>query len=451
MRVIVILVPVLLSGCAASWSDDADRLDAELARLPSRSFDEAAGRGPSASTPVQNLSGELDLETVVSIVRTANPELREMAARARAGFHTIRRDSALGDPMLRVRTEGAPVRQPAGVSRADENAVGLEQTLPFPGNLDLRGEVALRDAESMKEAARSRERDLVARAKRAYYEYFAARKELETHLEHIRILEGFEKVSDVRFRTGAVSQQDVLKPQVEIVLLQTDVLSARQRVESAQAMLNALLGRAADAPLGPPREPTPSTAPVPALEALSRAASESHPDVLMAARRADAARSGLSLARRESNLPDFTVGIEYMQMPGRPDGWGAMFGVNLPWFTGKRRAEVRRLDETLRAEEAALDAARTRVQADVRDAYARVEATGKILRILRDELAPKTIQTVDVSRAGYEKGQTGFLDLLDAERSLRDVRLRYYQALSMHESARADLERASGIEPGRNR
>jgi cobalt-zinc-cadmium efflux system outer membrane protein len=216
-------------------------------------------------------------------------------------------------------------------------------------------------------------------------------------------------------------------------------------------MLNALLGRAADAPLGPPRDPAPSTAPLPSLEAFSKAASVSHPDVLAAVRRVDAARSGLSLARRESNLPDFSVAVEYMQVPGGPDGWAGMLGINLPWFTGKRPAEVRRLEETLRAEAAALDAARIRIQAELRDAYARVQATDRILRILRDELVPKSSQTVEVSRAGYEKGQAGFLDLLDAERSLRDVRLRYYQALSMHESARADLERASGLEPGRNR
>lgn len=457
MRFIVLLFPVVLSACAASWGDDYDRLEAELGRLAPRSFahdrteETSAGRPAVPAVQQADLAGELDLETVLQVALAGNPELREVAGRARAGFHTIRRDRAFDDPMLRIRTEGTPVRQPAGFSRADQNALGIEQTIPFPGNLNLRGEAALREAESLKESARSRERDVIARVKRAYYDYFTARKELETTLEHIRLLEGFERVSEVRFRTGAVSQQDVLKPQVEIVLLQTDVLSARQRIESAQAMLNALLGRPAGAPLGAPREPAPSAVPVPALEELSEAASKGHPDILMAARRVDSVRTGLTLARRESSLPDFTVGVEYMQMPGQLDGWGGMLGINLPWFTGKRRAETRRLEETLRAEEAAVDAARARVQSELRDAYARVDATGKVLRILRDELLPKTTQTVEVSRAGYERGQTGFLDLLDAERSLRDVRLRIYQAVSMHESARADLERAAGLELGRNR
>jgi outer membrane protein, heavy metal efflux system len=440
MRFLVAAFPLALSACATSFSEDVERLEQELDRLPPRaSFADAA----------PDLSGELALEAVLENVRTRNPELREAAGRARAGFHAVDREGSLDDPQLRVRTEGVPLRQPSSVNRAEENALGLEQMIPFPGNLGLRSEAALREAESLKEMARQREREVVARAKRSYYEYYSAQKELETHLEHIRLLEGFEKVSEVRFRTGAVSQQDILKPQVEIVLLQTDVLSARQRIASAQAALNALMGRAASAPLGAPREPSPSAFSGD-LAQLILEASASHPDVLASALRVKATRAQLDLARREANLPSFSLGVEYMQVPGEPDGWTGMFGINLPWFTGKRRAEIRRLEDSHHADAAALDGARVRVQADVRDAYARVEATGKALRLLRDELLPKTGQTVEVSRAGYERGQTTFLELLDSERSLRDVRLRYYQTLSMHESSLADLERSVGREMKRN-
>ncbi len=443
MRFLGIACIVGLSACSSVQSDEIDRLEAELDRLP--------GRSSAPSDPVKDLAVEFDLDTVLDLVRATNPELRETAARARAGFHAIRRDGGLDDPQLRLRTEGVPLRQPSSVNRAEENSVGLEQVLPFPGNLGLRSESALREAESLKEMARQRERDVVARTKRAYFEYYSASKELETHLEHIRLLEGFEKVSDARFRTGAVSQQDVLKPQVEIILLQTDVLSAKQRIQSAKASLNGLLGRSATSPLGAPKDPVPSTASYAEFAELPKEAIETHPEVLASALRVKATRAQLDLANREANLPSFSLGIEYMQFPGEPDGWAGMFGVNLPWFTGKRRAESRRLEETLRADEAAVDAVRVRVLADVRDAYVRVDATGQALRLLRDELLPKTNQTVEVSRAGYERGQATFLDLLDSERSLRDVRLRAYQTVSMHESALADLERAIGRDLRRNR
>ena len=51
---------------------------------------------------------------------------------------------------------------------------------------------------------------------------------------------------------------------------------------------------------------------------------------------------------------------------------------------------------------------------------------------------------MEVSRAAYEKDKTSFLDLLDAERSLRDMKLKYIQAVTQYESASADLERAVG-------
>ena len=60
--------------------------------------------------------------------------------------------------------------------------------------------------------------------------------------------------------------------------------------------------------------------------------------------------------------------------------------------------------------------------------------------------APVTAQTVEVSRASYEKDKSSFLDLLDAERSLRDVRLKNIQAVTQYESAVADLERAVGAD-----
>jgi cobalt-zinc-cadmium efflux system outer membrane protein len=86
----------------------------------------------------------------------------------------------------------------------------------------------------------------------------------------------------------------------------------------------------------------------------------------------------------------------------------------------------------------------------VRDAWLRTESARKAAALLRTELVPKTGQTVEVSRAAYEKDKTSFLDLLDAERSLRDVKLKYIQAVTQYESAAADLERAVGSDLRRN-
>jgi outer membrane protein TolC len=428
MRVAIALLFLVLAGCAGSWRDDVDRLSALYVRFE-----------PPDGEADPDLSGELDLPTLIRLARARNPELREAAARTRASLEEAHHAGLWDDPLLRIQTEATPLRQPTAFNQAMDNLVGLQQNIPFPGNPGLRSEAALREAESLHEHWRLRERDVVARVRKAHAEYFSVTKELETYLEHGRLLEEFEKISDSRFRNGAVSQQDVLKPQVEIVMLQNEILSVRQRIESAQAGLNRLLGRAARAPLGKPQDLVPST------EARPQAV-ESHPEIRSALFRVKAAQAHLHLARREATLPDFSIGVDYWQIPGESDGWGGMVAINLPWFTGKRRAETRRFEELLRAEEAALDAARARALFEARDAAGRAETARKSLLLFTGELLPRTAQSVEVSRANYEQGRASFLDLLDGERSRREMTLRYYQAIARYETALADLDQAAGAD-----
>jgi len=439
------LVPLLVfsASCAgAEWREDFDRLTAETSAVAAAQA--SVPREPATDADLdRELSGPLDLAALLAIARKRNPEVREMWARASAGLEEVHRAGALDDPMFRVGTEGGPVRSVGSLGLAMDNFVGLTQNFPFPGNLSLRSEAALRDAQGMRQMAHDRERDVISRLKKAYFEYYLATRSIEAHDDHLKLMEATEKISDAKFRTGVVSQQDVLKPQLEQVMLHSEVLSMQQMKGSARAAINTLLHRPIDAPLGEPREISPPAESLDVDELTSQAL-RSRPDLLAAEARVRATRTSLRLAERERDLPDFSVGVDYWQVPNGPDAYAAMFSINLPWFTGKRSAEARRLEQTLRADEAALDAIRGRARFEVRDAWLRTESSRKSAALLRTELVPKTAQTVEVSRAGYEKDKTSFLDLLDAERSLRDVKLKYIQAVTQYESAAADLERAVG-------
>jgi outer membrane protein TolC len=432
----------LLAGCVPGWGADRDRLAAELEAVSVRH--EVAAPGPSTDPELDRLFGIVDLDALVQAALARNPEIREATARARAATEEVAREGSLDDPILRLQTEATPLRQPTAFNRAMDNTLGLMQTLPFPGNLGLRSEAALGDAEAMRQMLLDRERDVIARLKKAYFEYFALDRELEIHREHARLLQEFEQASDARYRTGAVSQQDVLKPQVELIMLLNEVLAAEQRYESARAAINALLNRPADAPLGRPRDVIAGADLFDLRELSTRALTR--PEVLAAGARVKGSRAALELARREAAWPDFGLGVDYWQIPGERDAWGGMFSVNLPWFTGKRSTEVRRREHLLRADEAALEGARTRALFEARDAALRVDAARKSLRLFEGEILPKSAQSVEVSRAGYSNAAASFLDLLDAERSRREVQLQHVRALAALGAALADLERAVGAD-----
>jgi cobalt-zinc-cadmium efflux system outer membrane protein len=434
--------PLLLAGCAAAWHDDFKRLRDEAYAVPG--IQETAPRAPSTDAELDRaLSEPLDLATLISIARGRNPELRVASSRTLADLEEVRRAGSLDDPMLKIESEGIPLRHAFSPGLAMDNLFGLSQTFPFPGNLSLRSEGALRSAEATHQTYLDLERDVIVRLKRAYFEYSAATQVLEAHGDHLKLMEATEKISDAKFRSGAVSQQDVLKPQLEQVLLHSEVFTMQQMKDSARATINTLLHRPADAPLGEPRAIVPASESFD-LQVLSARALQTRPDLRAAELRVKASQASLRLAERESTLPAFSVGLDYWQIPGGPDAYGAMFSINLPWFTGKNGAEARRLEHVLRGDEAALDVLRGRAQFEVRDAWLRVEAARKSAALFRSELIPKTALTVEVSRAAYEKDKSSFLDFLDAERSLRDVKLKQIQAVIQYESAVAELERAVG-------
>lgn len=443
LRLVWVAPFLLVAGCTSgAWRNDLARLESEISH--SIVLHRAAPSGPSTDPELDKiLSAALDLDTLIAAALSRNPRLREEMERVRAGLEEVHRAGALDDPMLKFEVWAVPLRQPLALKRDDTNMVGLTQNIPFPGNLNLRAESALRDAESVYQMYREVQREVIAEVKKAYYEYYRLSREFEVHLEHVRILEDFAKVSDIKFRTGTVAQQDVLRPQVELVMLHNDVLFIEQRIGTAKAAINVLLNRPDDAPLGRPRDIVPADDRYDVKD-LQAKALEARPELRAALFKLQASRTGLELAEREATWPDFSIGVDYWQMPEEPDAWGGMFGINLPWFTGKRQAEARKIRHAVRGDEIAIERIRSRVLFEVRDAYLRVEAARKSLVLLRGELLPKSEQNVAVSRANYEKGKASFLDLLDAERSQRDLKLKYYQALAQYESAVADLERAVG-------
>jgi cobalt-zinc-cadmium efflux system outer membrane protein len=442
MRPLRLFFPLVLAGCLSPWRAGERELAARLADLP-------AFREPpppvSLATPAADLEAAVSLEALVAEARARNPELREAAARVRAALEEVAARGALDDPAFKYEAWAVPLRRPAAFDQADTHMLGLMQSFPLPGNLGLRAKSALREAEALHQAYRARERDLVAELKKTYFEYFFQWREIEIHREHVAILEEFEKITEARFRTGAGTQADVLKAQIELLRLHNDVLAIEQRLGSARAAINRLLGRPASMPLGRPEEVAPHEE-SPGAEDVRRLALEARPELQAALLRRQASEAALELAEREALFPELTLGVDYWLEPARDDRWGGTVSVNLPWLSGRRAAEARRLAQVLRADRLAVEAAGNQVLFEVEDALLRLEAARRSLELYEGELLPKSRQAVEATRAGYERDRASFLDLLDAERTLRDAQIDYYKSAAEHESALAELERAAGTD-----
>jgi outer membrane protein TolC len=173
------------------------------------------------------------------------------------------------------------------------------------------------------------------------------------------------------------------------------------------------------------------------------------PEVLSAEARVTEEKAKLELAKRDW-IPDPTVSVETQRYNGSSQAASevsAGVSFNVPWLSGKKyRAEEREAQSGLEAAQAALEGARTEALGLLRDQLQKIETFHHHVELFEARLIPKAREILQTNRTNYEGGKTGFLELMIADRGLRDVEAMFQQHLADYQIARAELEALVGAD-----
>ena len=386
------------------------------------------------------------LQGVIQEALERNPELAALRDQIAVARQRPAQERSLMPPMAEAQIWQWPINT---LNPANTNMYMfmLGQDLPGRGKRDARAAVAEKDIALAGADVTIRARQIVNDIKQAYAGLFIARKATEVHLESVDLLERIADAAQIRYAAGRGSQQDALKPVIELSKLHGDVIMHDQEAGLAAARLNVLLNRPPETPIGPLDEPHEQILLPPSSE-LQQLAVANQPELQRARIEIDRVDAELASARLERK-PDFTVQAGYMLLPNDTDGILAKFGVtwpNAPWSRG-------RIDAKVAEQSAAAGSARSReramenaVRLAVQEAYVRAKAAQERASLVRTTILPQAQQGFEVSRTAYQADRADFQSVLDAERSLLDARLDYFRALADLSQAVADLERAVGIE-----
>lgn len=395
-----------------------------------------AGAQAASSSPAP-----LTLDQVLETAERANPEILAARKKWEASAKRIRQAATPDKPRLDIERMYAP----SGMSPftgADEKSVLVSQEIPFPSTLYLRGAVASKEAAMAEQAYRAKLREVLARARSTYAMLYLAQRSLDIFKENIELMRRFAKVAESKYAAGHATQSDALKAQVELTkMLNMNVILAQDR-EAAQAMLNAALGRDARSLLGDAAEPAAPALSEP-LEGLESAALAGRPELLEARLGAERAGKSLALARSEY-LPDLMLQYRRRTDPMRGTTRDAVVGFSLPLWFWRPAAMVAQAKAEREMSEAELQAMRLMTLSEVKSAFVRAQTAQRLAETYRTSVLPQAEAALKVAEAGYQAEKTSFLDLLDAQRSLLDFRLEYYQYLSEYQVRLSELERAVG-------
>jgi cobalt-zinc-cadmium efflux system outer membrane protein len=388
----------------------------------------------------------LTLKEALDEALAKNLDVAALEAQVRVTRDRPAQERSLAPPMLEGTIWQWPINS---INPANTNMYMfmIGQELPGRGKRELRAAVAEKEIALAQTDVTIRTRQIVNEVKQAYAMLFIARKATEIHLASVELLRQIADVSQTKYATGRISQQDVLKPVVELSKLHGDLLMFEEQAGIAAAQLNVLLARAPEAPIGPLTEPT-EQALLPTPAELQRLALDHQPELQRAHVEIERAEAELASAK-QAYRPDFTVQGGYLLMPNQTDAWLARVGVTwprAPWSREKISAHITEqiaASETAKARERAMqNMARLAVQ----EAYVRATSAQQRAALLRTTILPQAQQTLDVSRIGYQTDRVDFQAVIDNQRTLLDAQLGYVRALSEFEQATGDLERAVGTD-----
>ncbi len=397
--------------------------------------------GPDAQ-PSALIESPATLDAYMQHAFRHNPRLRAAFDRWQAALERIPQARSLDDPTLTFEYF---------IDQMDTRyRLGISQMFPTFGVLGLREDRAAAEAQAAMHAFDAERFMLFDRLTDAFYEYHYLARSIAVTEENHRLLADLEQAVEARYRSGAASFADLIKVQIEKERLADRLAALREQRRPQSSELAALLNLPADEPLPWPEFETsgPSTIDERVLAGML---ADLNPELKAADAMIEAAGHREELARR-SGWPSFMVGAGWMVMSGM-DGRGdesdigLMAGITLPVWRGRYRAERRETAVLTQAVTHDRDNMRNRLRAELSMAVFRFRDAERRISLFQESLVPKAEQALAVARQAYGDGQTDFMTLIDAQRTLLEFQLMAERAVADREIALGDIGCCVGLDP----
>ncbi|MEE9369219.1 MAG: TolC family protein [Pontiella sp.] len=390
----------------------------------------------------------LTLQAVLDYGAENNPRLQATFNQWKGAEENIAVQKALPDPAFTYGYYFEPIETKNG---PQNQRFDLSQKIPGFGKLSLNKAIATDQAAAAHDRYRREQLDLDFTTTQAYAELHFLKRGIEITQDQITLFLDLEKVARTRYQTGS-PMASILQAQVELGRLEDRLNSLNDQRAPKTARLNAALNRPASAPL-----PWPDTLPYRTIDADAKALHAqtrgTSPELAELGHHIERGNHQLQLAKRE-RLPDFTLGVQYIDTghvagPNPDSGTDPIIGtigINLPLWFGKNRARIQSAAHLKTAAQLALENRAKTLDADIRQTLFQLRDADRKINLYKESLIPKSLQSLEVSRTGYESGQLEFINLIDAERLLLEFELSYERARTDHLIARAELTNITGID-----
>jgi cobalt-zinc-cadmium efflux system outer membrane protein len=390
---------------------------------------------------------ELSLGKALARALKYNPSLTAYGWQVRAREAAALQAGLLPNPELSVEAENVLGSGDFSGTEAAETTAALSQLIELGGKRSKRREVAALGTELAEWDYESRRLEVLTETEKSFIAVLAAQRRLEQAEELGSLAENFFTTVSERVKAGKVSPVERSRAQVTLSAARIARAQAEKRLTAARRRLAATWGSSEPAfgravgslgelqPIPPEKE----------LEALLYENPElARWETELAQRKAVA-----DLARAQ-RIPDLTVSLGARNFRETDDN-AAVLGVSIPLpLFDRNQGGIKEAGAELSSALHQRSAIRSEALAELADSYGALSSAYVEAHSLEEEVLPAARQAFESAQIGYEAGKFGFLEVLDAQRTLFEVTQQYTDALADYHQARIEVERLTGAPLAKN-
>jgi outer membrane protein TolC len=424
-----------LSGCVLTPRGTA----AERERLAEAG---AAWEPPPEERALPELPASPDWPELLRHAFLANGDLEAAYFEWKASLATI--DVEAGWPNSNVMLGYDYMFSPGQMKAWDRSTVrvGFDpmQNVSLPPKVMVQGRIALEQARAAGQRFESAKFALQRQVLEEWFEFAATAERLRLAREDADLTSALAGAATARLEAGA-AQRTLVEADMARISAEDEIRRLEADVSARRARLNALAGRASDAPLDPPAAlppPRPLTAPDDVLLAM---AVDANPELAALASEVAGRDDALDWARLQY-LPDINPFVVFSGNSVQAVGTMISLSTQLPQIWGR----IDQAKAMLRAGHAELEQRHRDRGADFVATLVLLRDSERQIELLERQLLPAAEAATGAGRVQYEGGTLELADLIGAERAPLQVRALAAEARALREARLAALEELAGVD-----
>ncbi|MEA3333720.1 MAG: TolC family protein [Pseudomonadota bacterium] len=393
--------------------------------------------------PAFTQAAELTLSQALTLVLAQNPELAAFSWEVKAHQSLVRQAALLPNPEIELGVENILGEDETCSFKSAETSLRLSQLIELGGKRASRRQIADLERDLAGWNYETTRLDILAAANKAFFELLSAQEWMQLGQENLQLAEEVFNTVNIRVQAGKASPLEKSRALIAVSKNRIALNNYERKLEAARHNLASTWG---------------STKPhfakaVGNLEKISKPPSltsialrlTKNPEIARQQTEIELQNAKLSMAKSLA-VPDVNVGVG-VKRHEEIDDYTFLFGVSmaLPVFDRNQggisaaKAEV----STKKSKNRTIEVA---IKTDLSQNYEDLQAAYTEASSLQDRILPVAKETFEAINWGYRQGQFEFLDVLDAQRTLIELREQLIDSLQGYHAKKISIERLIGQE-----